>query len=104
QPEEFGLWNGLVDEALPQLVVREDLDPPPGRLRAVHALRIGRTEHHQRRPPPAVERVLRHRLLLGSAGAELHHDVEALALMKALFLADPDHRSRIRAEGTAAER
>ena len=102
--EIVGLRHGLVDESLAQLVVGQDLDLPLRRLRAVHRVGVGRAEHHQRRPPPAVERVLRHRLLLGRAPAQLHHDVEALALVKALFLADADHRARVRAERAAAQR
>ena len=40
----------------------------------------------------------------GVPAAELHHDVEALPLVEALFLADADHRARIRAERAAAQR
>src|SRR6266567_4018068 len=99
----IGLRNRLVDKALPQLVVGQYLDLPLRRLRAVHALGVGRSEHHQRRPPPAVERVLGHRLLLGRSAAKRHHDVEALPLVEALFLADADHRPRVRPERAPAQ-
>ena len=65
---------------------------------------IRRAEHHQRRPPEAVQRVLRHRLLLGRAGAELHHDVVALALVEALLLADADHGAGVGTVGAALQR
>ena len=63
-----------------------------------------RAEHHQRRPPPAIERALRHARCSGVPRASVHHDLEALALVKALFLADAHHRARIRAVGAAADR
>src|SRR5438876_6960760 len=63
--EIIRLRHGLIDEALPQLVVGQNLDLPLRRLRAVHGISVGRAEHHQRWPPPAVQRILSHRLLLG---------------------------------------
>ena len=98
------LRHGGVDEFLAQLVIGEALDLPLHRLVAMLAVRIVRAEHHQRRPPPAVQRVLRHRLLLGRAVGQRHHDLVALALVEALFLADADHGARIRPVGAAAER
>ena len=65
---------------------------------------VGRTEHHQHRPPPAVQRVLRHRLLLVGAAAQHQHDLKTLALMEGFLLADADHRARIGTVGTAAQR
>src|SRR3954469_11418892 len=75
-----GVWNGeaeilrlryrRIDEFLAQLVVGEALDLPLRRGVAVLAAGIGWTEHHQYRPPPPVQRVLRHRLLLVGAAAE----------------------------------
>ena len=65
---------------------------------------VGRTEHHQHRPPPAVQRILRHRLLLLGAAAQRHHDLKALALMEGFLLADADHRARIGTVGAAAQR
>ena len=47
------------------------------------------------RPPEAIERVLRHGLLRGRAAAEREHDLVALTLVKALFLADPNHGAGI---------
>ena len=61
-------------------------------------------EHHQRRPPPAVERVLRHALLRRRSLREAGHGLVALALVEALLLADADHRTRVGAVGAAAER
>jgi hypothetical protein len=74
------------------------------RLRAVDRLGVRRAEHHQRRPPPAVQRILGHRLLFRRALGQLHHDVVALARVEGLFLADADHGARIRAVGAAAQR
>src|SRR3546814_5054 len=74
-------------------------DPPAHRLGGVGAVGVGRAEHHQRRPPPAIERILRHVPLLLCAGGEVHHDLVALALVEALLLADADHGAGI---GTVA--
>src|SRR5690606_17830511 len=66
---------------------------------------VGWAEHHQRRPPPAVDRVLHHGPLL--VGAVPHHrqqQLVALALVERLLLADPHHRPRVRAVGAAAQR
>src|SRR5204863_23307 len=73
--EKIRLRNSLIDKTLPQLVVRQQLDFPPCRLRAMDALRIGRTEHHQRRPPPSIQRVLCHRFLGGRAATQCQHEV-----------------------------
>ena len=104
KPQELRLRHGGIDEFLAQLVVGEALDLPFGRGVAVLAGLVGRTEHHQHRPPPAVQRVLRHRLLLLGAAAQRQHDFKALALMERLFLADADHRARIGTVGAAAQR
>src|SRR5437016_5442568 len=84
--EHVGLRSNHVDKALAQLVVREALDPPCHRLRGVRRLRVRRTEQHQRRPPPAVDRVLRHRVLLGRAVRQRVQALEALTLMERLLL------------------
>ena len=70
----------------------------------MHRLGIVRAEHHQRGPPPAVHRILRHRLLLRTARRQRHQHFKALALVEALLLANPDHRPRIRAVGGALQR
>ena len=64
EAEELRLRHRGIDEFLAQLVIGEALDLPFGRGVAVLARLVGRTEHHQHRPPPAIERALRHRLLL----------------------------------------
>ena len=64
QSKELRLRHGGIDEFLSQLVIGKALDLPFGRGVAVLAGLVGRAEHHQHRPPPAIERVLRHRLLL----------------------------------------
>src|SRR4029434_1411106 len=102
--EEICLRHGDIDELLPQLIVGEALDLPAHRLRRVLRLRITRTEHHERWPPPATERVLRHAPLRLGTARERHHDLEALALVKALLLADAHHRARIRPVRTTADR
>ena len=104
RPEKLRLRHGGIDEFLPQLVVGEALDLPFGRGVAVLAGLVGRAEHHQHRPPPAIQRVLRHRLLLFGAARQRQHDLKALALVEGFFLADADHRARIGTIGTAAQR
>ncbi len=63
-----------------------------------------RAEHHQARPPPAVHRVLRHRLLRGCAVREGVQRLEALPLVEGLLLADADHRAGVGPVGAAAQR
>src|SRR5215469_8846752 len=70
ESEELRLRDGDVDELLPQLVVGEPFDAPAHRLRRVCGAGIARTEHHERGPPPAVERILRHGALLRGAAGE----------------------------------
>ena len=65
---------------------------------------IARSKHHQRRPPPAIQRILRHGFLRIRATAQLEHDLEALPLVKTLFLAHPNHRPRIRPVGATTQR
>src|SRR6516225_2363546 len=77
-----------------QLVIGKALDLPFGRRVAVLARLVRRTEHHQDRPPPAIQSILRHRLLPFGAAAQRQHDFETLALVKGLFLADADHCPR----------
>src|SRR6185436_4633502 len=105
EAEVVALRHGRIDELLAQVVVGEALDLPLHGIGRVQALLVGGPEHHQHRPPVAVERLLRHLLLVGRpAAAERHHDLEALALMEALLLADADHRPGIGTEAAAAER
>ena len=104
EPEHLRLRHRHVHELLPQLVVGEALDPPRHRLRRVGRLIIGRPEHHQRRPPPPVDGVLRHRLLRVGAVRERVEDLEALPLVERLLLADPHHRPGVGAVGAAADR
>ncbi len=84
--------------------LEKTLDPPRHRLRAVRRLRVGRAEHLDRRPPPAVDGVLRHRVLLGGAVRERVEQLESLPLVEGLLLADAHHRSRVRSVRAAAER
>jgi len=103
--QDLGLLDGRVDKLLAQLVVADALDAPTHRLRTVGRLVIGRAEHHQAGPPPAVDRVLHHGAL--GLGAVLHHGqqgVVALALVKALFAADADHGAGVGRERAAADR
>jgi len=89
---------------LPQLVVREALDLPGHRLRRMLRLRVRRAEHHQRRPPPAVQRVLGHGFLPGAPLAQHPQDVEALPLVENFLpcrcAPSPAHRGRT-SNGTA---
>jgi hypothetical protein len=94
--EIVGLLHGGVDELLPQGVVADTLDAPAHALRRVGALVVGRAEHHQAGPPPAIHRFLHHGPLC--VAAVLHHHqqaVEALALVEA-FLAADAHQGRTR--------
>src|SRR6202035_1123886 len=104
QSQMVALRHRRIDEFLAQLVVGEALDLPADRLVGMLRLLVRWPEHHQARPPPALERVLRHRLLRRRAGAQRQHDLVALALVEALLLADADHRPRVRAVGAAAQR
>ncbi|MCY1509354.1 hypothetical protein D9M68_436930 [compost metagenome] len=102
--EQFQLRNGLVDEALAQLVVALALDLPGHGLGAVGGVGVARAEHHQGRPPEAVDGVLDHVLL--RLGAVAHHgqeDFVALALVEGLFLADADHGAGVGAVGGALQ-
>ena len=93
-----------VDELLPQLVVGVALDPPRHRLRGVGRVGVGRAEHHQRRPPEPVDRLLHHRALLVGAAHHRHQQLEALPLVEGLLLADPDHRPAVGAVRRPAQR
>ena len=65
---------------------------------------VGRAEHHQRRPPVAVDGVLGHRVLGRRAVGEGVQDLEALPLVERLLLADPHHGPGVGAVGAAAQR
>ena len=66
-------------------------------------IRVTGTEHHQRRPPPPVYRILRHRFLFPGSLAQRHQQFKALAHVKTLFLANPHHGTGIRAVGATAQ-
>ena len=104
QAEHLGLRDGHVDKTLAQLIVAEPLDAPGGRLGRVGRRLVGRAEHHQRRPPVPVHRVLRHGLLAGRSVREGVKDLEPLTLVERLLLADADHGPGVRAVGAAAQR
>src|SRR5471030_281542 len=67
QAEVLHLRHGGIDELLAQFVIGKALDLPFGRGVAVLAGLVGWAEHHQHRPPPAIQRTLCHRLLLFGA-------------------------------------
>ena len=104
QTEKFGLRHRNVDELLAKFVIRKALDLPGHRLRRMLGVFVARTEHHQRRPPPAIKRILCHRFLCRSAITKRNQDVVALTLVKTLFFTDPDHCSRVGTVGTTAKR
>ena len=87
----FGLRYRFIDELLAQLIVGVHLDLPRHALRGVDGVFVGGPKHHQGREPEAVERVLRHALLVFGALHHGHHHVEALALVEALFFANAHH-------------
>ena len=62
----------------------------------MHAVLVRGAEHHQCGIPKPVQRILRHLLLSSRAVGHLHHDVETLALVERLFLANAYHRSAVR--------
>ena len=95
QAKVFGLRHRFVDEFLAQLVIGVHLDLPRHRLRRVDRVLVRRPEHHQRRIPEPVQRILRHLFLFGRAGGHLHHDRVTLPLVERFLLADPDHRAGI---------
>ena len=69
----------------------------------MHAVLVRWSKHHKRRIPKTIEGILRHAFLVGCAFfGHLDHDVIALALVKALFFADPHHGAGIRAIGQRA--
>src|SRR6185437_2805438 len=103
EAEKLGLGDGGVDESLAQLIVGEALDLPSHRLLGVPGLAIAGAEHHDRGPPPAIQRVLRHRALLRAATRQRQHDLEPLSLVKALLLADAYHGACVRAVGATAQ-
>ena len=104
ETEKICLGHGLVDEPLPELVVGQQFDFPPDRLRSMRRLRIGWAKHHERRPPPTVQGILGH-TSLGRRSLRHHgHDLKALPLVKTLFFTDTDHRPGVRAVRTPAER
>ena len=94
--DRLRLRDGEIHEPLAQLVVGLVLHAPAQQLRGVRRILVARTEHHERRPPPAIHGVLRHRALRRRAGGERRHDLVALALVEVLFLADAHHRARVR--------
>ena len=98
------LRHGHVHELLPQLVVRVALDPPRHRLLGVGRVGVGRAEHHQRRPPEPVDGLLHHGALLVGAAHHRRQQLEALALVEGLLLADPDHRAAVRPVRRPAQR
>src|SRR3984957_4005780 len=102
--ESLGLRDRHVDEALAELVVGVPLDAPAHRLGGVGRVPVGRAEHHQRRPPGAVDRVLDHVALPLGAAHHRHQQLVPLPLVERLLLADADHRPRVGAVGGAAER
>ena len=102
--EEFGLRRHGVHEALAQVVVAEALDFPGHAGVGVLALAVRRAEHHHRGPPPAGQRVLCHGLLRLGAAAQGHHDLVALALVEAFFLAHAHHGAGVGAVAAAAQR
>ena len=104
EAEVVGLGDGGVDEFLAQFVVGEALDAPAHGGVGVLGLGVRRAEHHQAGPPPAVHRVLRHGFCSAVPRSRVSSDLETLALMEGLFLADADHGAGVGAVGAAAQR
>src|SRR5690349_3283428 len=94
--DRLGLRDREIDETLTKLVVALSLHAPSHQLVAVGGFAVVRAEHHERWPPPPIERVLRHAPLRRRSSRERHHDLVALPLVEVLFLADPHHRAGIR--------
>ena len=92
-----GLRHREIHEALTQFVVGLALHAPLEQLGAVRRIGIARPEHHERRPPEAIERLLDHRLLFGRTVGEHRADLVALTLVEVFFLANADHGAGIRA-------
>ena len=58
-----GLLYSLIHELLSQFIITSALDLPFHRLGRMRRLTIMGAKHHQGRPPPAVQRILRHSAL-----------------------------------------
>jgi hypothetical protein len=69
-----------VNEALPKLIAGVPLDPPGHALLGVRRAVIGPPEHHQRRPPPSVDRLLNRGTLRRGSGHHRHQQLMALPL------------------------
>ena len=80
------------------------LDAPRHRLGGVGRGVVGRAEHHQRRPPEPLDRLLHHGPLRGGSPHHRHQQLVALPLVERLLLADADHRPGIRTVGGPAQR
>src|SRR6478735_8953497 len=102
--QDLDLLHHHADEAVAELVVAEPLDVPGHGLLGVGRIVIRGAEHHQGGSVPAVYRVLGHLLLRGGAVGEFKEDLEALALVEGLFLADAHHGAAVGAVGGAAQR
>ena len=76
----------------------------PQRVVSVYAVAVVRAEHHDRREPPAIDRVLHHLALLGRALHHLQQQVVALALVEGFLLAHANHGARIRPVAALAQR
>ena len=103
QAQKLGLWNRLIYKFLAQLVVGLALDTPRHALGGIGALVVAWAKHHQRRPPPAVEGILGHGFLLLGSARQMHHELVTLTLVKALLLADANHRTAVGAVRSAAQ-
>ena len=103
QAQIFGLGNRLIHKFLAQFIITVALDLPLHGLGGMGGIRVTGTEHHQRRPPPPVYRILRHRFLLHGSLTEHHQQFKALAHVKTLFLANPHHGPGIRAVRATAQ-
>ena len=97
------LGHNLVDELLAQGVVGTQLDSPTHQHGRVGRVIIGRAEHHQRGPPPAVQRVLCHLALARRALCIQAHHFLALFIVESLFGTDAHHGSRVRAVGSTGQ-
>ncbi len=102
--QRLKLRHGVVDEFLSQLIVAVAFDFPRHALGAVGGVGVAWAEHHQHRPPEAIDSVLQHGALRVAAVGHRHHRLVALALVEAFLFADFHHRSRIGAVGRAAQR
>ncbi len=103
QPQRAESGNQLINELLAKLIVGAGLDAPAHQLRRVGRFAVTGAEHHQRRPPPAVDSVLRHLALHRRTLGIANDHLLPLLLVKAFLGTDAHHGPRVGAIGAVGQ-